>query len=538
MAKTDTALVWSPRSNIRLYGDTAAVTLAAQLGVQIALGTDWTASGSMNMLRELQCADSLNQNYFGKFFTDEQLWLMVTRNAAQSVNFDDVIGTLRQGTAADVAIFNGATNKDHRAVIAAGPQDVVLVLRSGKPLYGDSAVISGLTDPSACDTVQVCGSGKLLCIMGEVGKTYPELMTAAGQSYPAFFCGTPDNEPSCVPMRPKSVMGSTIYDGTITSEDLDGDGIPNTLDNCPTVFNPIRPLDGNAQADADGDGVGDACDPCPLNANTMSCTAPDPNDDPNPNDFDGDGIANSVDNCPIVYNPDQKDTDGDGKGDVCDPCPMAPNPGPLGCPATIYNVKTGTASANSVVASSGTIVAVTNALVTGVFYDGLFVQVKETDAGYQGPENSGLYVYTGSQPTAVVGNRVSINPGTVDIYYGETELDNATVTVTSMTTESPPAPVTMSGGMPLTPAMLGTGGSMAVLLDGVIVQLQNVTVSSVTPTPTSQFSLNSALTVDNLLYQVTPLPSVGTTYTSITGILEGGTDSSLLEPRGPSDVVQ
>jgi len=38
--------------------------------------------------------------------------------------------------------------------------------------------------------------------------------------------------------------------------DADGDGIPDTRDNCPVVANPD-------QADTDGDGVGDACDQCP-----------------------------------------------------------------------------------------------------------------------------------------------------------------------------------------------------------------------------------------------------------------------------------
>ncbi|MEZ4406610.1 MAG: hypothetical protein R3A52_09055 [Polyangiales bacterium] len=36
----------------------------------------------MNMLRELRCADSLDQNFFNDFFTDEALWLMATRDAA------------------------------------------------------------------------------------------------------------------------------------------------------------------------------------------------------------------------------------------------------------------------------------------------------------------------------------------------------------------------------------------------------------------------------------------------------------------------
>src|SRR5262249_52429131 len=82
MAVAGTALIWSPRSNITLYGDTARVTTAARLGVEIALGTDWMPTGSMNLLRELQCADGFNQTYLDHYFTDAQLWQMVTANAA------------------------------------------------------------------------------------------------------------------------------------------------------------------------------------------------------------------------------------------------------------------------------------------------------------------------------------------------------------------------------------------------------------------------------------------------------------------------
>ncbi len=56
----------------------------------------------------------------------------------------------------------------------------------------------------------------------------------------------------------------------------DGDGIPDTTDNCPILANPD-------QNDADGDGVGDVCD-----------------------------------NCLSTINPNQEDTDNDGLGDACD----------------------------------------------------------------------------------------------------------------------------------------------------------------------------------------------------------------------------
>ena len=60
MARDRSGLVWSPRSNIRLYGVTAEVTTLARLGGTIALGTDWTYSGSANILRELACASQYN----------------------------------------------------------------------------------------------------------------------------------------------------------------------------------------------------------------------------------------------------------------------------------------------------------------------------------------------------------------------------------------------------------------------------------------------------------------------------------------------
>ena len=41
------------------------------------------------------------------------------------------------------------------------------------------------------------------------------------------------------------------------TDDSDGDGVPDAVDNCPDIPNP-------AQTDTDGDGLGDLCDPCPL----------------------------------------------------------------------------------------------------------------------------------------------------------------------------------------------------------------------------------------------------------------------------------
>lgn len=109
--------------------------------------------------------------------------------------------------------------------------------------------------------------------------------------------------------------------------DFDGDGTPDSVDNCPFVANA-------SQADGDLDGTGDACDNCPLLANASQANAdgdefgdacdPCTHSSNIENDPDGDGIC-ADDNCPFVANADQGDGDSDGVGNACDNCPMHAN---------------------------------------------------------------------------------------------------------------------------------------------------------------------------------------------------------------------
>ena len=258
VATNKATLIWSPRSNVALYGNTAAITEYKNAGVPIAMGTDWLASGSMNMLRELACADSLNEKYFHAALTDQELWSAATHNGAVASGFVGQIGDLAVGAQGDIAIFDETSGKDYRAVIAAGVENVRLVLKGGKPLYGDADVVAALHP--GCDAVSVCGIAKSVCV-DTAGVTFASISAAAIATYPLYFCKTaaPTGEPSCTPYRDTYPMGTS-------ATDRDGDGIADASDDCPDVFNPTRPLDGATQADTDMDGAGDACDAAPLDA--------------------------------------------------------------------------------------------------------------------------------------------------------------------------------------------------------------------------------------------------------------------------------
>jgi len=107
--------------------------------------------------------------------------------------------------------------------------------------------------------------------------------------------------------------------------DSDSDGIADSSDNCPAVYNPDQTdneADGSGDAcdaDDDNDGVLDPNDNCPLvgNADQADSDA-DGAGDACDADLDGDGYDNSGDNCPTAANADQTDTDADGEGDECD----------------------------------------------------------------------------------------------------------------------------------------------------------------------------------------------------------------------------
>jgi len=90
----------------------------------------------------------------------------------------------------------------------------------------------------------------------------------------------------------------TLFHGK--GPDPDGDGLSDSIDNCPTIPNPPDlELDGTnpVQLDTDEDGLGDVCD----------------------DDDDNDTVIDTSDNCPWTPNTDQIDADGDGTGDLCDP---------------------------------------------------------------------------------------------------------------------------------------------------------------------------------------------------------------------------
>ena len=262
LSRRGSSVVWSPRSNLDLYGSTAPVALLASLGVRIALGSDWLASGSMNLQRELACARDYDQVTLGGYFDAFQLWRMVTEHPAWALGLEGRFAALRVGLPGDVAVFAAHSDDPYASAVEAAATDVKLVLRQGTPLYGDTKLVKAFRDGEACEELDVCGATARICAL-ETGRSLADIRAAGEAVYPLFTCEAPPNEPSCQARVARECPADEAeclppppppaWDAT----DADQDGVSDVLDDCPRIADP-------AQVDRDGDGRGDACDACPL----------------------------------------------------------------------------------------------------------------------------------------------------------------------------------------------------------------------------------------------------------------------------------
>jgi cytosine/adenosine deaminase-related metal-dependent hydrolase len=181
------SLVWSPRSNVFLYGGgtdlskTANVPLALARGINVALAPDWSIGGSQNLLDELRFADLVDNTMWGDTITPRALVQMATTNAARAIGLGGVLGALAPGMKADVMVIGGDRAHPYEALLAARPADVRLVSVGGRALYGD-AVLAALGPASpGCEPLEICGASKFVCVAASGGTAGNKLGQTLGE---------------------------------------------------------------------------------------------------------------------------------------------------------------------------------------------------------------------------------------------------------------------------------------------------------------------------------------------------------------------
>jgi hypothetical protein len=201
MAQNGMQLVWSPKSNVFLYGGgtdlskTTNIPAVLARGINVALAPDWTLGGSANLLDELRFAARVDDEVFGDLLDPADLHDMVTFNAARVLGLDNVIGSIAPGRRADIAIYLSQGLSPYEAVLAASPRETVLVMVDGRILYADAALEAVAPSNAICEPFEACCRPKVLCIaetdgaedgLDETFEEFSSRLETAMQAYDAL----------------------------------------------------------------------------------------------------------------------------------------------------------------------------------------------------------------------------------------------------------------------------------------------------------------------------------------------------------------
>lgn len=165
LASVRARLVWSPRSNMVLYGRTTDVGAALDAGLLVALAPDWTPTGSPNLLQEMRYAREFSRSVMGGRLTARDLFEMATSRAAQAADRTQV-GSIAVGRYADLMVVPDRGCDAYDTLLDAPVADVRFVMLGGRPMYGDAALMDAL--PAAarprCEAMRACGQEKRVCV--------------------------------------------------------------------------------------------------------------------------------------------------------------------------------------------------------------------------------------------------------------------------------------------------------------------------------------------------------------------------------------
>lgn len=128
-------VVWSPTSNYLLYGGTTDISTARAAGVPIALGSDWSPTGSKNLLFELKTVAAWSDLHPG-VLRDRDIVAMATRDAAKVLGWEGRVGVLAPGARADLLMVSGKSGDPYARLLDIDEQDIRAVFIEGWPRYG------------------------------------------------------------------------------------------------------------------------------------------------------------------------------------------------------------------------------------------------------------------------------------------------------------------------------------------------------------------------------------------------------------------
>ncbi len=134
VAKAGATVAWCPASNLFMFNLTCKIRPMLRAGVNVAIGTDSTGTGSINLFEEMRFARATWRRMYGDDLSPRLIADMVTRNAAKAFRMERDIGSLEPGRLADVLVIRQTAADPFESLLAARTEDIELLVMDGTPL--------------------------------------------------------------------------------------------------------------------------------------------------------------------------------------------------------------------------------------------------------------------------------------------------------------------------------------------------------------------------------------------------------------------
>lgn len=148
------SLVWTPFTDLLLYGQSLDVAAALRAGLNISLANGPGSAGAKNLLDQLKIARAYLDSAAGAKVSNRELIEMLTVNPARALRMEDQLGAVKPGYLANLTlVLCSAARNPWDCAVNARPGDLSLVVSAGRPRFGDEAFIAPFSEAGQGEAV-------------------------------------------------------------------------------------------------------------------------------------------------------------------------------------------------------------------------------------------------------------------------------------------------------------------------------------------------------------------------------------------------
>jgi 5-methylthioadenosine/S-adenosylhomocysteine deaminase len=177
--KAGASVVWCPASNIFMFNVTLKIRKMLEAGINVSIGTDSTATGSVNLLEEMRFGRATYRAMYGEELPAKTIVNMVTINPARAFRMHSETGSLAEGKLADVLVLRQRHEDPWESLVAAHVEDIELLIQDGTPICGDASreeLFAGRGVPYTNVSVR----GRRMLVRGDPAGLMEKVRTAVG----------------------------------------------------------------------------------------------------------------------------------------------------------------------------------------------------------------------------------------------------------------------------------------------------------------------------------------------------------------------